>query len=215
MSTQFLRTYQLLVTAPGSSGSSGSGLDLSQLHFRFQIRAPDVQTPNNATIRIYNPSDNTALQIQKEYSSVIIQVGYQGGDFGQIFQGDIKWVRKGRENNTTKFVEIDAADGDLAYNKSIINQTLDGTSANQQGIASAIGSAFAANNVQAGDTSGFVNTTGGILPRGKVLFGMARAAARNLAKTSGKTWSIQNGVLVWTPLDKPENCGWRLSANRQ
>jgi hypothetical protein len=43
--------------------------------------------------------------------------------------------------------------------------------------------------------------TGGILPRGKVLFGLARANLRAEVQNVGATWSIQNGQVNVTPLD--------------
>jgi hypothetical protein len=211
----FGRQYSLIVTGPGgadtftldpvtgegsTTGHRDTALDLSQLHFRFQIRAPEVETPNTATIRIYNPADTTAQLIQQEFSSVILQAGYQGGQqYGQIFKGDIKWVKVGRESNVTKYVEIDAADGDLAYLTSVVNTTLAAGAASPVQQANAVAASMSSANVTQGDTTPLTNGTGGIIARGKVLFGLARAYARQVAGNTGCVWSIQNGVLTWSP----------------
>jgi hypothetical protein len=50
----------------------------------------------------------------------------------------------------------------------------------------------------ADSVDGYVST-GGILPRGKVKFGMARAAMASLATNNNSRWSIQNGVLTFVP----------------
>lgn len=192
MTDQYLRKCTLIV----STGTKG--LDLSDLRIVFRVNGADVQSPNTASIRIYNLSDTTAQQIQKEFTAVTLQAGYQTGNYGIIFAGTIKQVKRGKENATTTFVEILAADGDLAYNYSTVATSLAaGASIDDQ--VKAIAAATAGNGVTQGDTSAMA-ATGGILPRGKVLFGMARDQMRNLSVTTGTRWSIQNGKIIAIPL---------------
>ena len=56
---------------------------------------------------------------------------------------------------------------------------------------------MAEKGVQAGSVMEF---TGGTLPRGKVLFGMARVYMRNEATSQGATWGIDNGRVNIIPL---------------
>nr|WP_315596087.1 hypothetical protein [uncultured Cupriavidus sp.] len=53
----------------------------------------------------------------------MLQGGYQG-NFGIIFDGTIKQVRRGRESQTDTYLDITAADGDSAYNFAVVNTTL-------------------------------------------------------------------------------------------
>jgi hypothetical protein len=170
--------------------------DLSQLHFRFSIKASDQETPNTGVIRVYNLKHTTVDEILNEFTSVIIQAGYQG-QLATVFQGTIKQFRQGRERNTDNFLEILAGDGDELYNFGTIRQTLaKGTSYDDRlsAICTALGAPKDPN------ASGFMQATGGILPRGKVLFGLGRSYLRDLAKSSGTRWSIQNGQLTFIPL---------------
>ena len=182
---QYLRKAGLLVAG------GGSALDLSEMHFRFSVHTADVESPNNAIIRIHNLSDDTARRVRGEYSSVVLQAGYEGA-FGEIFQGSIKQVRFGKLNGVDKFLDIFAADGDIGYNFGFVNKTLAAGATS----ADVIDAAAKAMNVKTADLAKNHYT----LPRGKVLYGMARDMVREVAATLGATWSIQNGELQLIPL---------------
>ena len=188
-SGQFQRYGQLIV----SKGSQG--LDLSNLRFRFEVRASDVETPNTLVVRVYNLADETKNSIIKEFDTVTLSAGFQNGNKGNIFQGDIKQFYTGRERNVDKFLEIRAGDGDQAYNFSVINQTFPAGTSDDQTL-SALAQSMGLQVAQ--DATGFL-TTGGILPRGKTLFGMARLHMTDLAEKNNCRWSIQNGVVTLVP----------------
>lgn len=192
MSDQYLRKASLVVV------QGEKGLDLSQLKFRFTIVAADVQSPDVAYIRVYNLSETTAKQVQGEYSRVVLNAGYENGAYGVIFDGTIKQVRRGRQDALTSYVDIFAAAADIPYNFGVVNTTLEKGSTPAQ-RAQAIAGAWSPYGVGLGPTDA-LNQTGGILPRGKVLFGMARNQMRRLGQTTGTTWSIQNGKVTFIPL---------------
>jgi hypothetical protein len=188
-SGQFQRYGRLIVS------NGAQGLDLSNLRFRFEVRASDVETPNTLVVRVYNLADETQNKIIKEYNKVTLTAGYVNGNKANIFQGDIKQFYFGRERNVDKFLEIRAGDGDQAYNFAIINQTFPAGTSDQQTLAALAG---AMSLPVAKSADGFL-TTGGILPRGKTLFGLARIHMRDLAKKNNCRWSIQNGVVTLVP----------------
>jgi hypothetical protein len=85
-------------------------------------------------VRIHNVSAETANQIStREFTQIAIQAGYPG-NFGLIFRGVIKQVRKGRANATDTYVDITAADGDEVYNFSAMSLTLTKGSTAAQGL---------------------------------------------------------------------------------
>lgn len=199
---QYLRRCSLLLTAPtiGNNPSAfvpvGKALDLSAMHIKFETSQQDEESPNNATITVYNLSDDTAKRIQKEFSHVVLQAGY-GSNFGVIFEGVMKQFRLGREDNKNTYLKILAADGDMAYNWAVVRKTLAAGSSFADRVNAAIES-MAPYGVAAGQL--IYPDTGGTLPRGKVLFGYAKAAVRANAQTMGATWSIQNGRVNIIPL---------------
>lgn len=190
---QYLRRASLVLV------EGDKALDLSEMHFQFSTKQADEESPNNCMIRVYNLSEETRNRVRGEYSRVVLQAGYVGGAFGVIFDGTIKQHRVGREPaGLTTYLDILAADGDTAYNYSVVSRTMSaGTTADER-VRAAV-SAMNPEGVTAGSV--LIPGTGGVLPRGKVLFGLARAAVRGEAQTQGATWNISNGVLNVTPLD--------------
>lgn len=183
-SKQWLRKCTLLV-----SQNNGDGLDLSKLRIKFLVKRSDTQTPNMAEIRVYNLEINTARRIRKEFSKVVLQAGYEE-NFGVIFQGNIKQVILGRESGVDTFIDIIAGDGDLSYNFAIVNQSLAAGAGQQEQIAAAIGAMTRTGETTQGPIGELPPTK---LPRGKVMYGMARDYLEQSAITSNKTWSIQDG----------------------
>lgn len=190
MTVQYLRKVNLIV-----GNASGKGLDLSDLHIKFTVWSATTQSPKHTNIRVYNVSDATAKSIQKEFQQVFLQAGY-GDNFGQIFSGSIKQVRKGRENATDTFIDIIAADGDEAYGWAVVNTTL-AAGCSQSDYHNALLQPMAIFGVNAGYTPKFSATK---LPRGKVCYGMARDYMRDLASASGTHWSVQDGRLCMIPI---------------
>jgi len=190
---QFGRKASLIVVA------GEKGIDLSSMRFTFTVEAADVQTPNNVRIRVYNLSDTTMKQVRKEYQRVVLQAGYVNGNFGIIFDGTIKQIRIGRENGTDRYMDIIAADGDIAYNFGLVNTTMAAGSTPASQMQEIQRKAFEPHGVGLNPLP-TADMTGGVLPRGKVLYGMGREYMRDLAATSGTSWSIQNGKVTVIPL---------------
>jgi hypothetical protein len=168
-------------------------IDLSDFHVKFDVANADVESPNNATIRIYNLAQNTVKKLTQnsEYKSVSLNAGYVNGNYGVVFQGQIKQYRVGKESATTTYLDILAADGDIAYNQGYINESL------KKGVTPQETMTAAAQAMGIPIDYGSLKTELQYVPsiRGKVLFGMARAYMRNAASTLNANWSIQNGVV--------------------
>ena len=185
--------------ASGSAANS-PGLELKDLRVQFQVNAMDTDAPPTAVIRVLNLADSTAMRIRKEFQKVTLQAGYENGEFGVIFQGDIVRTRRGRLSNIDTFLDIMAANLDAIYNFGVVNKTLKSGSS-QKDVLNAIGQSVndsplakgSAGALAQGVQYGSIPTsagTGGTLPRGKVLFGMWRDALSDTADTLGCTWSI-------------------------
>src|ERR1039458_4588958 len=117
-SGQFLRYAQLTVT-----GGVGGG-EASEQTLRCEVRASDSETPNSLVCRVYNLSRDTEKEIIKEFDQVTLTCGYQNGNKALIFQGTIKQFRRGKERNVDSYLDILAADGDVAYNFGTVNKTI-------------------------------------------------------------------------------------------
>ena len=188
MPSQFIRQVNLIVS------NASKGLDLSAFRIVFMTSQSDFQTLNTMKARVYNLSDETSRQIQKEYSDVTLQAGYKDGNLAIIFKGTIKQVKRGRESQTETYTEIFAADGDDFYTYGTVNKTLAAGWTQKDAIAAA--------TQAGGGTLGTVKFASILnpAPRGKVMYGMARLQLQRSAASTLTAWSIQNGKVTVTPI---------------
>lgn len=189
---QYLRKVSLIV---GHNEASRGAIDLSELRIRFSVKRGDIQTPNTADIRVYNLNETTSNAIQKEFTRIVLQAGYEG-NYGVIFDGQIKQVRRGRETQTDTYLDITAADGDSAYNFAISSFSLAAGSTYNDHVSMVLKD-MAEHGISRGY---FPDLPGNPLPRGKVVFGMSRDVMRNIAENTNTSWSIQDGKLQMVPL---------------
>lgn len=189
---QYLRKYRLVVY----SRTSEVGIDLSELRIKFDVKRASTMTPNVADIRIYNIDPATAKKIgsysSKEYNNVILEAGYEG-NYGAIFQGNIKQVIEGRESATDTFIDLICGDGDRAYNFAVVNKTLT-AGATQVDQVNASVAAMVGKGVGLGHVGEFPTEQ---LVRAKVMFGNSRDYLRNIAQSTDKSWSIQDGKVTF------------------
>lgn len=189
MTEQYPRKASLII-----GENAGDALDLSELRFSFVVKRGDFQTPNSARIRAYNMNPDTMARVEKEFTRVVLQAGYEG-NFGLIFDGTVVQTRRGRTSQVDTHLDITAADGDAAYNFAIVSTTLAAGSTAQDHFNVAA-QAMAKHGVGVGYTAGLQSNP---LPRGKVMFGMARDFMRGVARATQTTWSIQDGKIVVIP----------------
>ena len=208
--TQWIRKWTVILAA------GEDGVDLSQMHIKFEISQSEMGgggvTPNHCFTRIYNLSDQTMKRIYAlsaksigltaapgpEFARIIIQAGYENGNFGVVFDGTIKQLRNGKETSTDTFLDILASQYDVPYNFSVISRTLaPGVTPQQQAQALADSySKYMSNPIALNDLSPM---TGGVLPRGKVLYGMSREEFWNVGQTTGTKLVLVDGKLNALP----------------
>lgn len=189
---QFPREASLQLIS--AAAPNPTALDMSDLRFTFRIVANDTETPNTAYIRVYNLSEQTRQRAIKEFDTVVLQAGYETNS-ATIFKGTVKQFKRGKESNVDSFLDIYAADSDSNYNFSFINQTLPAGSSPAQEL-NLLGQSLGVPI----DPDAFLGLTGGILPKGKVLFGLTKYLLREFADSQLSRWSIQQGVLTLIPL---------------
>lgn len=192
--TQWIRKVGLILF------KGEKGLDLSEFRIRFQVTSADVETPNNAAIRVYNLSQETIQRIQGEFSEVVLNAGYQNGNYGVIFKGTIKQFKIGRENAIDSYLDILAGDGDIEYNQAFIELSLKSNTTPKQQveeIAKAMGTPADLDSL-------IIDKQNVPSLRGAVMFGLARSNLRNITTSLDASWSIQNGTIVLI-----DNTGYR------
>lgn len=192
MASQWIRKIGLTIT------TDGKALDLSALRIKFKTTQMDLDSSMlpMAVITVFNPSEQTRKQVQNEYQEVLLQAGYQDGEFGAIFKGQINEVRVGRYNATDSFLTIVAADG-YEFGRAMMNRSIPaGSDVNQMTLDHlkelASGAEFGV------DADSFKNS-GVTNIRGKVLWGSSMLGAKNLADNNAMTWTVDQGQLTFVP----------------
>jgi hypothetical protein len=185
---QFIRKVKLIV------GNDTDGIDLSNLQIVFSITQAETETPQTASIKIYNMAPETVQKIKlKAYARVILEAGYQHGSYGIIFDGEIVRARLGRESAVDTYLDILAAEG-FSSNQAVINQTL-AAGATLQDTADAA----------AGPTGRSIKyyhySATAKLPRGQALYGMSRDVLHQTAATAGCSYRYEKGQISWVPLE--------------
>lgn len=182
MAEQYLRKVSVLI------GEASKVRDVSDLHCVFSVEAMTINTPKIAYLRIYNLAPETLKEIIDEGTQLTIAAGYRE-NFSRIFTGQITQSRIGRENGTDTYLDITAADGDKAFNFTLLNLSVSsGTDivTRLQMLANAAGMKLGV--VQA-------PPDGAKLSRGRSYFGLLRDHLTAEAASIGANWSFDNGTI--------------------
>lgn len=187
--------------------TGGTIIDMSEFHIKFHITQSDTEHPNTATIRVYNLADQTVKKLtafggQGEFTEVQLQAGYENGNYNTIFQGTVMQWRTGRENSTSTYLDILAADGDLAYNQGVVYSSDAAGTVNPWTLAQKLALQTLNNQRQPMQVVFPPQVDLEHTPpnmRGIISYGMAKGAMRDIATTLDASWSILNGQLVMRP----------------
>lgn len=197
MTRQFIRKVSLIVA------NGGEGLDLSESRFTFRIKQADIQNPQSAVISVYNLSDDTAKRLaDSEFTRVILQAGYEEGNFGLIFDGTIIQPLNGRDNPTDSYVKLIAAEGDEFITTAFVNGSMSAGASQMDVIKFLLANSQNAAGTLVNPNVGYIPVqAGATLPRGKVLYGMTRDALHIAAATAGQSYFIKGSQINFVPLD--------------
>lgn len=199
----FGRKYRITVT-----DAQGNGIDVSQLRCTFNIVKTIQMQPNTSEITIYNLNAQTENSIMLYGSRVTVEAGYEGSQFGLIFDGDILQTIREKEDSTTYKLTILALDSDRAINFEIANYSI----VRGQTARSIVNNMLskAQYPVFLGSISDKLDSTA--LTRGKVMFGKTSDYLRQIAKTYSLQYYMDDGKLNLINMeDLPEGEAFELS----
>ena len=175
------------------SDESGNGLEVGELRLAFEVQQWESATPNSLDVTITNLSKATSNRMMKEFTRVRLMAGYES-QYGIIFDGTIVQARRGRTGVYT-YLALTAADGDRAHNFAVVNTTL-AAGATPADIHAAACNAMEPHGVTQGYTA---DMPGPALPRGRVLYGMAREVMTDNARSTNTQWTILDGRVQFIP----------------
>ena len=181
------RRYRAIV----SSLDGEKALDVSQLRCTFNCVKTMQLEPQFSTIVIYNLSPQSENTIITEGFRVTVEAGYEGSQYGLIFDGDVVQAIRNKEDGTTYTLTLVAADSDrwMSYSHSNFSMVRGQNSRNViEGLASK-----ATVPSELGSISDSLSTSQ--LTRGKVIFGLTRDYIRQTAQSENATAYIEGGKI--------------------
>jgi hypothetical protein len=190
------RRYRVIVSNP-----NGTALDVSQLRCSFKIQKTIMQQPNFSSVTIYNLAPDTENSIIQEGNRIVIEAGYEGEQYGLIFDGDIVQPIRDKEDGVTYRLTLYSLDGDRMMNQGFVGFSL----LKGQTARSAIENVVSQVKIptQLGSISDSLSDTK--LSRGKVVFGLAKDYLRQLAQSQDATFYVEDGrVNIIRAADLPE-----------
>lgn len=178
----------------GAKGEPVVGREFTEaLRIAFDVEKTIYRTPNVATIKLYNLSEDHENAIHDEYNDVALDVGYKTETMG-LFRGNVRYVYRYREQND-RITEIQAGDGDKDWKDAEVNFTL------ATGHTDADAMARMIENLGT-TTLGYVAGPNINKPKilGKTYSGTVRRVMDIIARNNKAHWGIQDGRLSMVPI---------------
>lgn len=165
----------------------------------FEVHSQNLGTPPNATVKIYNLSQQSCKKVAMK-DKITISAGY-AGNCGVIFSGTIVWINIGKENPTDSTLTLFCNGSEMAHNAAHVNTTL---KAGSTGL-DAFHAIAKSMNLQPGiiPTQDLQQI---VYPRANAMFGPARFLMRKLAMSVGATYNYDS-INEKVHMTKPDDAG--------
>lgn len=189
MARQYKRTYSLTITP-----EEGNSRIITDLRIDFEITKSVISFPNLAKITIYNPNQETISLLQRRYTFISLNAGYENNS-SLIFMGEIRNVFHSKPS-VDRFVTIYAGDGERSWQNAMINRTL----GQNITVTTAINTLLESfEGLSIGSVRGLPDVADRL--RGQTLSGSSKNILDDFAREYGFDWSIQDNELIVNPVD--------------
>lgn len=188
---QYKRAYDLTIIP-----TEGDARVIKELRVNFEITKSILSFPNLCRINIYNPNEDTLSALQKKFTKIVLNAGYEG-DVRLLFKGEIRNVFQSR-SGTDRLVTVYAGDGERDWQNATFNKTF----TENVTISSAIEEVLKSfEEVTVGVVNGLPQVADKL--RGQTLSGSSKDILDQFADEYGFDWSIQDGEVIITPVESP------------
>lgn len=168
-------------------------MDVSLLKCEFQTKATTETAVQIGTLVVYNMNAASEKEVIEEGFQISIFGGYEEGQYGEIFTGDIVQVFRNRENGTDYRLEIVALKGMKSLFVNHVRSTI-AAGSTPRDVVNAIAEQ-ADEKIEVGDVSEELPEQ--TLPRGKVLFGTPAKYLRDICTWNDAAyWEGEDGKLT-------------------
>ena len=191
MSRQYKRAYELTIIP-----DDGDVKVIRDLRINFEVTKSVLSFPNLAKIIITNPNQDTISLLQKKFTKITLNAGYEG-NIALIFKGQLRNAFQGKQS-TDKTITIYAGDGEKDWQNASFNKTF----TENVTISTAIQEVLKTfKEATVGALEGIPEIADKL--RGQTLSGSSKDILDQFAEEYGFNWSIQDGEVIITPIEQP------------
>jgi len=171
------------------SAGNGTALDVSQLRCTFIIEKTMDMQLNYSEVAIYNLAPKTETTIIRQGNRCIVEAGYEGEQYGVIFNGSVYQPIREKEDGVTYKLRLRSLDGDGFMNVNFISASLRGNVTPREVVDQCVSKV--STPAELGSISSGLSSKG--LARGRVLFGQPKEYLRQLAKSEKAQFYMDDG----------------------
>lgn len=187
MSRQYKRAYDLTIIP-----EDGNARVIKDLRINFEITKSILSFPNVCRLSIYNPNQETLGSLQKKYTKIILNAGYEG-EVRLIFKGEIRNVLQAK-NGVDRIVTVYAGDGERDWQNATFNRTFSENVTIQSAVSEVL-KTF--EGVTIGTVEGIPQVADKLL--GQSISGASKDILDMFAEEYGFNWSIQDEEVIIVP----------------
>ena len=182
------RAWKIVIYKKGEEGSGeDTEMDVSLLRCIFKCQYTMGTASTLGTLIVYNMNVRTEKETIEEGFQIRVEAGYEMGQYGEIFTGDIVQIIRNRENGTDYRLEILAIRSVGVFDVNHVRATIAANSTPRDVVETVAKQADTP--IEVGEISEKLPDTP--LPRGKVLFGKPSTYLRDICKWNN-AWFSQN-----------------------
>tara|TARA_R110000822_G_scaffold84867_3_gene199025 strand:- start:8080 stop:8952 length:873 start_codon:yes stop_codon:yes gene_type:complete len=191
MGRQYKRKYVLNITT-----SEGRSREISELRFVFEITKSVLSFPNLCKFTIFNPNAETISMLQKKFTKVEVNVGYEG-NIRLLFKGEVRNINQ-TKIGPDRTIIVYAGDGERDWQNAIFNKTFK-ESVTIKNIVNEVMTSF--KDLTVGIIDGIPDTANKL--RGQTISGSSKDILDEYAKEYNLDWNIQDGEIIISPINTP------------
>ena len=168
-------------------------MDVSLLKCEFQTKTTTETAVQIGTLVVYNMNSASEKEVIEEGFQISIFGGYEEGQYGEIFTGDIVQIFRNRESGTDYRLEIIALKGMNSLFMNHVRSTI-AAGSTPRDVVNAV-TQQADRKIDVGEVSEELSAQ--MLPRGRVLFGTPAKYLRDLCTWNDAVyWEGEDGKLT-------------------
>src|SRR5574344_1450623 len=166
---------------------NNQAFDVSELRCTFEIIKSAYFEANQSLITIYNLNPESENKLIKSGQRIIIEAGYNGDQYGKIFEGNVIQPLRSKENGVDYKLTLISMDSDRYVTYGLVGVSLVAQQSARDAVTACITKCGQLTGQNYGMEKGLITNQIINYPRGKVLFGSPTYYLNQIAKSMNRS----------------------------